>query len=190
MHKVFQEVDGSGKPVKIYLVMDLVQPMSGLAQSDLFEWIITNGPLDTAECCKFLYQTASALSYLNDHRIIHRDLKPENILLGEEGFDRLRLVDYGLARIFSEQFGNETHAATANEFNDGYQAPETMTTGGGDAQYGKVRCMWIRCGCIHTFLPACAYSPVAQTAHRGRRWTCGRWASSPTSAAAAPHPSG
>ena len=84
----------------MYLVMDYVKcsryPQMG--QSDLFEYIVKVGCLDTKQACQLAYQTASALAYLNANRTIHRDLKPENILIGEEVMDRIRVMDYGLAR--------------------------------------------------------------------------------------------
>ena len=77
----------------LHLVMDLIEPLPGLKQSDLFEWIVTKGPLNTVDACKLLYQSASAMKYLNDRMIIHRDLKPENILLAQGG--HVKLIDFG-----------------------------------------------------------------------------------------------
>jgi len=123
--------------------MDLVDPVDGLAQSDLFEWIVTKGPLSTSHACKLLFQTADSLSYLNRHNTIHRDLKPENILLGKELFERIRVTDYGLARVALEQdtiMGAE--GLTADVGSDGYQAPETMGRGASVAKYGKQCDVW------------------------------------------------
>jgi len=123
MHAVYQEFEDDD----LHLVMDIVEPLPGLAQSDLFEYVINRGCLTTEQNCKLLYQTASALAYLNEfENCIHRDLKPENILLGVELFDRIRVTDYGLARIFMGGLGAENRQATANVGSDGYQAPETM----------------------------------------------------------------
>ena len=62
---------------KMYMVMDLVEPVDQLPQSDLFEYIMQKGVLNIENACKLIYQTASALQYLNNKNIIHRDLKPE-----------------------------------------------------------------------------------------------------------------
>jgi serine/threonine protein kinase len=127
----------------IHLVMDLVEPVDDLAQSDLFEWVVSKGPLNTVQQCKLLYQTADSLSYLNRHNTIHRDLKPENILLGPELFDRVRVTDYGLARVALDQdtiMGGE--GLTADVGSDGYQAPETMGRGRSVATYGKQCDVW------------------------------------------------
>jgi len=66
---------------------------------------------------------------LNVHKTIHRDLKPENILISaNDVFDRVRVMDYGLARCFVTQDEiEEAQQATANVGSGGYQAPETIT---------------------------------------------------------------
>ena len=128
----------------LHLVMDLIEPLPGLKQSDLFEWIVTKGPLNTVDACKLLYQSASAMKYLNDRMIIHRDLKPENILLGPEKFDKIRVMDYGLARCFMEDSAGslEVQEATANVGSGGYQAPETIAKYQQSTQYGKACDVW------------------------------------------------
>jgi serine/threonine protein kinase len=134
VHEVYQTPGDA-----LHLVMDIVEPVDDLAQSDLFEWIMTKGALSTQYNCKLLYQTCSALVYLNQcENCIHRDLKPENILIGQELFDRIRVTDYGLARIFPEGLGDEeTKAGTANVGSNGYQAPETINEFGDKTMYGK-----------------------------------------------------
>jgi serine/threonine protein kinase len=46
-------------------------------------------------------ETLTALEHAHGHGIIHRDVKPGNILLEEPG-ERVRLVDFGLARSLSD----------------------------------------------------------------------------------------
>ena len=48
-----------------------------------------------------MYQIANALKHMHDKRIMHRDLKPANIFLS--GDDVLKVGDFGLGRVFSEQ---------------------------------------------------------------------------------------
>ena len=142
VHNIYQ-LDGT-----LHLVVDLVDPVDDLAQSDLFEYVITKGALSTVEVCKLLYQTAAAIHYLNTvQNAIHRDLKPENILLGVELFDRIRVTDYGLARIFPEGLSNVDHTATANVGSPGYQAPETISKQSDQTHYGKQVDVW-SIGCI------------------------------------------
>jgi len=42
---------------------------------------------------------AEALAEAHGHQVLHRDLKPENIMIPKDG--RIRVVDFGLAKIFS-----------------------------------------------------------------------------------------
>merc|ERR1712093_467821 len=98
---------------------------------------MTYQALPTENTCKLVYQTAAALKYLNEsENCIHRDLKPENILIGPERFDRIRVTDYGLSRIFPEGQMSESKAATANVGSDGYQEPENMNKYGELTMYG------------------------------------------------------
>ena len=140
VHEIYR-VDEGGS-ITMHLVMDLVVPLDGLDQSDLFEYIMQKGVLSPNDACKVLYQTAKGMQYLNHRNVIHRDIKPENILLGEEEFDRIRVVDYGLARVFSEAPSSEGVVATANVGSDGYQAPETMARGSGDVTYNQQVDVW------------------------------------------------
>ena len=76
--------------------------------------------------------------------IMHCDLKPENILLGPEKFDKIRVMDYGLARCFMEDSAGslEVQEATANVGSGGYQAPETIAKYQQSTQYGKACDVW------------------------------------------------
>jgi eukaryotic-like serine/threonine-protein kinase len=45
---------------------------------------------------------ARALEATHAHGIIHRDIKPANVILSEDRFDRVKLVDFGIARLTSD----------------------------------------------------------------------------------------
>ncbi|ELP89459.1 myosin light chain kinase, putative [Entamoeba invadens IP1] len=71
---------------------------------NLFQ-LIKKKPLSEQQAQWVTYQVASAVYYLHSQGICHRDLKPENILLMEKGKENsfnIRLVDFGLAKKFSE----------------------------------------------------------------------------------------
>jgi serine/threonine-protein kinase len=75
-----------------YLVMQYV------AGRSLQERLDRDGPLtDLAEILRIGTQTAQALAAAHGHGIVHRDVKPANILL-EEGVQRVKITDFGLAR--------------------------------------------------------------------------------------------
>lgn len=51
-----------------------------------------------------------ALSVAHSKQILHRDIKPENIMLTpqDDGFDRVRLIDFGIARVENSQLAPAT----------------------------------------------------------------------------------
>lgn len=53
-------------------------------------------------------QVCSALKHAHDHGIIHRDIKPTNLLINKEGM--VKLLDFGVARIFAERQLTQTNA--------------------------------------------------------------------------------
>jgi len=54
------------------------------------------GPLPVREIVRIAMQTASGLAAAHAQGLVHRDVKPSNILL-ENGIERVRLTDFGLA---------------------------------------------------------------------------------------------
>jgi len=119
----------------LVLVMDLVEPgtdKQGMVMEtpDLMT-ILMEGPLNMTETAKVVYQTAAAVDFLNTRcNAMHRDLKPDNILIGPEMFQRIRVTDYGQGRIFSGGGMSESGAAkTLDVGTDGYNAPETISSG-------------------------------------------------------------
>ncbi len=74
-----------------YLVMECV---SGQSLQDKLD---QQGPLELREVLRIGTQVASGLAAAHAHGVIHRDIKPANILL-ENGIERVRITDFGLAR--------------------------------------------------------------------------------------------
>lgn len=72
-------------------------------------------PLPALEAMRLMHAVAEALAEAHRHGVVHADLKPENVLLPRDG--RLRVVDFGLARLADEQ-------ATAASGTPAYMAPE------------------------------------------------------------------
>lgn len=76
-----------------YLIMDL------LSGGDLFDLIIDNGGLQTAEAGRILWQMLAGVIYLHHYKFVHRDIKPENYMLESKTGPRVaKLIDFGLAR--------------------------------------------------------------------------------------------
>ena len=85
---VFAVVETSGLP---FLVMEYVPGRS------LADRLDRDGSLGLAEILRIGMQTAAGLSAAHAQGLVHRDVKPANILL-ENGVERVRLTDFGLAR--------------------------------------------------------------------------------------------
>jgi tetratricopeptide (TPR) repeat protein/tRNA A-37 threonylcarbamoyl transferase component Bud32 len=81
------------------------------------------GSLTIPQIVAFMTQAASGLQAAHDRGIIHRDIKPDNLLIDAEG--RLRISDFGLARVASEDSGavhSDVAVGTAH-----YMSPEQVT---------------------------------------------------------------
>lgn len=78
-----------------YLVMEYVdgQPLQARIQKD--------APLPYEDVLRIGAQIASGLAAAHRHGIIHRDIKPGNVML-EDGIERVKLTDFGLARLVVE----------------------------------------------------------------------------------------
>ncbi|HEX3151694.1 MAG TPA: serine/threonine-protein kinase [Gemmataceae bacterium] len=74
-----------------YLVMEFV---GGISLQDRLE---RRGPLKVKEILRIGMQAAHGLAAAHKQGIVHRDIKPANILL-ENGVERVRITDFGLAR--------------------------------------------------------------------------------------------
>ncbi len=85
---VFAVVESVGLP---FLVMEYVPGRT------LQERLDHDGPLSLPEILRIGTQTAAGLAAAHAQGLVHRDVKPANILL-ENGVERVRLTDFGLAR--------------------------------------------------------------------------------------------
>jgi serine/threonine protein kinase/WD40 repeat protein len=97
-----------------YLVMEFVGGVS------LQERIEKRGPLDVKEILRIGMQAARGLAAAHSQGVIHRDVKPANILL-ENGVERLKLTDFGLARMADD--ANLTQSGTITG-TPNYMSPE------------------------------------------------------------------
>jgi serine/threonine protein kinase len=93
--------DATGMP---FLVMEL------LRGEELGQCLRRVGRFSAEETLACLHQTALALDRTHRASIVHRDLKPANLFLsvGEDGERRIKILDFGVAKIVAESTGETT----------------------------------------------------------------------------------
>jgi serine/threonine protein kinase len=79
-------------------------------------------PFDAA--AQIVAQVADALAHAHARGILHRDVKPQNVIVGRDG--RIRLFDFGLARIDDQEGMTTTHEFLGTPH---YVAPELVELG-------------------------------------------------------------
>jgi len=96
-----------------YLVMEYVE---GHNLHDMLKE--REEPFSEEQVLTWARQVCDVLHYLhcNDPPVIYRDLKPSNIMIDTK--DRVKLVDFGIARLYQEE-GDNTHVVS-----QGYSPPE------------------------------------------------------------------
>ncbi len=100
-----------------YLVMEFIQGHT------LLQLLREKGPLSWAQTAVIGIELCQVLAYLHEERpvpIIHRDLKPSNVML--DGNGRVRLIDFGTARHYSQ--GAEADTVRLGTL--GFASPEQL----------------------------------------------------------------
>jgi tRNA A-37 threonylcarbamoyl transferase component Bud32/Tol biopolymer transport system component len=97
-----------------YLVMEFIEGCS------LEALLRRGGPLEVKEVLRIGIQVASGLAAAHKQGLVHRDIKPANILL-ENGVQRVRLTDFGLARSADDASLTQSGLITGTPL---YMAPE------------------------------------------------------------------
>jgi eukaryotic-like serine/threonine-protein kinase len=100
-----------------YLVMEFIQGQT------LLQLLREKGPLSWAQTAGIGMELCQVLAYLHEERpvpIIHRDLKPSNVML--DGNGRVRLIDFGTARHYSQ--GAEADTVRLGTL--GFASPEQL----------------------------------------------------------------
>jgi hypothetical protein len=100
-----------------FLVMEFIH---GETLQDL---IRKRGMLSVEDTLRIAHQIASGLLAAHQKGIVHRDVKPSNILI-ENGVQRVKIADFGLARVALEASGLTSHGQTVGT--PGYMSPEQV----------------------------------------------------------------
>src|SRR6185503_11214370 len=84
---------------------------------------LARGPLGVPESISVARCVAEALGEAHARRIVHRDLKPSNIFLVDGRVDRVKLLDFGIARMASATRMTHRGGIVGTP---GYMAPEQV----------------------------------------------------------------
>ncbi|CAD6184592.1 unnamed protein product [Caenorhabditis auriculariae] len=127
-------IDMHSDPLHVYIVMEL------LSGNELLQRIRKLERFTEMEAADIMRQLVSAVKYLHDKKIVHRDLKPENILFeSEEKNARLRLVDFGFARLLPNSVEQQLKTPC---FTLQYAAPEVLDVGDMQPEYNEQCDLW------------------------------------------------
>jgi len=81
----------------VFIVMELV------TGGELFDELVRRGSFSEKDTAHIVRQITLAMKYLHEMKIVHRDLKLENVLLSAPGSNLIKITDFGLARIISDE---------------------------------------------------------------------------------------
>ena len=109
-------VDAAGCP---YLAMEYVK-------GERIDAWVREHALDVRATVRLLLQVCEAVQFAHRNLVVHSDIKPSNILITDDGAPRL--LDFGIARVLSEDAGGGTRTATRLLTPD-YAAPEWLAGG-------------------------------------------------------------
>jgi eukaryotic-like serine/threonine-protein kinase len=108
-----------------YAVMELLE-------GETLRTRLAEGQLPARKAIEYATQIAEGLAAAHDRGIVHRDLKPENVFLTTN--DRVKILDFGLARQTVIPAADETSSPTLSRHTDpgtvlgtiGYMSPEQV----------------------------------------------------------------
>lgn len=109
---------------RLYIVMELLEGRS------LADELQDHGALSLDRAVLVIMKLCAGLSAVHEAGIVHRDIKPENVFLVPRGRDPdfVKLVDFGVARVFEGDGVAQTTTQTGRVFGTAtYISPEAAT---------------------------------------------------------------
>lgn len=105
-----------------YMVLDFITGHS------LEELLQEQGAIDVERCLTIFLQVIDGLAVAHDNAIVHKDIKPSNIMITNPNTAQecAKLVDFGIARVFSEGGPASNRHARAHRISGtpSYMSPE------------------------------------------------------------------
>jgi len=106
--------------------------VSELLEGETLRERVRGGPLVMRKALDYALQIAHGLAAAHEKGIIHRDLKPDNLFITKDG--RVKILDFGLAKLTQPEAGAHTSLATATQATEagvvmgtaGYMSPEQV----------------------------------------------------------------
>jgi eukaryotic-like serine/threonine-protein kinase len=106
--------------------------VSELLEGETLRDRLRSGPIPLRKSLDYALQIAHGLAVAHEKGIIHRDLKPENLFITKDG--RVKILDFGLAKLTQIEPGSNTAMPTATHGTDagvvmgtvGYMSPEQV----------------------------------------------------------------
>ena len=112
--------------------------VSELLEGETLREPMKRGRLSVRRAIDYGVQIARGLAAAHEKGIVHRDLKPENLFVTKDG--RVKILDFGLAKLTQPQSSSEHSALTQTEGTEagvvmgtvGYMSPEQVRGQGAD----------------------------------------------------------
>ncbi|XP_071518371.1 death-associated protein kinase 1-like [Panulirus ornatus] len=105
--RVLQRLDKHENIISLHQVFDngqhVILVLELVRGGELFEHISERERLSEEEASAFLHQILQGVRHMHSIGIAHLDLKPENVLLLSKNRQHIKLIDFGLSRVISQQ---------------------------------------------------------------------------------------
>ena len=113
---------GVTKKGQLYYLMELLE---GRSFAELLEErIAQRGRMTPEELWPYVQQICGALESAHDQGVVHRDLTPRNVFVLEEAPPKIKLLDFGLAKLLERELSGQCTVTGTVMGTPAYAAPE------------------------------------------------------------------